>query len=57
MTLKNIFLKQLKIIPATYEIYRFTADNWFNSEIGKEKVLKEWNKIPKYLANGDIKEL
>ena len=32
-------------------------DDWFNNETGKEKVLAEWNKIPEYLANGDIEEL
>lgn len=57
MTLKKHFPKTIKLMPVTYEIYGFTIDNWFNNEIGKEKVLSEWNKIPEYLAKGDIEEL
>jgi len=57
MTLKKHFPKTVELIPVTYEIYGFTIDNWFNNEIGKEKVLSEWNKISEYLAKGDIEEL
>lgn len=57
MTLKKHFPKTIKLIPVAYEIYGFTMDNWFNNELGKEKVLSEWKKIPEYLAKGDIKEL
>jgi len=57
MTLKKHFPKTIELIPATYEIYGFTMDNWFNNEIGKEKVMNEWNKILSYLEKGDIEEL
>lgn len=57
MTLKKHFPKTIELIPVTYEIYGFTIDNWFDNKTGKEKVLSEWNKIPKYLAKGDIEEL
>jgi len=57
MTLKKHFPKTIKLIPVTYEVYGFTIDNWFNNEIGKKKVLSEWNKIQEYLAKGDIEEL
>lgn len=57
MTLKKHFPKTVELIPVTYEIYGFTKDNWFESEAGREKVLDEWEKIPKYLAKGDIEEL
>lgn len=57
MTLKKHFPKNIELIPVCYDIYGFTKDNWFESEIGKEKVLEEWWKIPKYLAKGDIEEL
>ena len=57
MTLKKHFPKSIKLIPVTYKIYGFTKDNWFNSKIGKEKVLSEWNKIQEYLVKGDIEEL
>lgn len=40
-----------------YEIYGFTKEDWFETEIGKEKVLSEWNKIPQYLLKGDIEEI
>ena len=55
--LKKHFPKNIELIPVTYEIYGFTKDNWFESEVGKEKVLNEWEKIPKYLDKGDIEEL
>lgn len=57
MTLKKHFPETVKLIPVTYEIYGFTKDNWFTSEAGMEKVLSEWEKIPKYLSQGDIEEL
>jgi len=57
MTLKKHFPKTVELIPVTYEIYGFTIDDWFNSELGRNKVLAEWNKIPKYSAKGDIEEL
>jgi uncharacterized SAM-binding protein YcdF (DUF218 family) len=57
MTLKKHFPKAVKLMPVTYEVYGFTIDNWFKNKVGKEKVLSEWNKIPKYLAKGDIAEL
>ena len=57
MTLKRHFPENIKLTPVTYEIYGFTADNWFDTEVGLEKVLGEWRKIPEYLAKGDIQEL
>lgn len=57
MTLKKHFPKNIEFLPAIYEVYDFTSSNWPNSEIGKEKVIGEWNKIQKYLAKGDIEEL
>ncbi len=57
MTLKKHFPGTIELIPVTYEVDGFKPENWFNSENGKEKVLSERNKIPKYLAKGDIEEL
>ena len=57
MTLKKHFPKDVELIPVTYDIYGFTKDNWQHSKIGREKVLSEWEKIPKYLVQGDIEEL
>lgn len=57
MTLKKCFPEDIKLIPVTYKVYGFNENDWFESEIGKEKVLGEWNKILEYLAKGNIKEL
>jgi len=57
MTLKKHLPKTIEIIPVTYDIYGFTMDNWFDNEVGKEKVLSEWNKIPEYLTKGDIEDI
>lgn len=57
MTLKKHFPKTVELIPVTYDIYGFTKDNWYQSDVGKKKVLSEWNKISQYLAKGDIEEL
>ncbi len=57
MTLKKHFPNNIELIPVTYEVYGFTPKNWFESEIGRKKVLSEWGKIPEYLVKGDIEEL
>ncbi len=57
MTLKKHFPNTVELIPATYEIYGFTQENWFKNKVGKEKVLNEWKKIPEYLLKGDIEEI
>lgn len=57
MTLKKHFPKTVELIPVTYDIYGFTKNNWYQSDIGKKKVLTEWEKIPEYLSKGDIEEL
>lgn len=57
MTLKRHFPVRCKFWPAAYDAYGFTRETWPDSEVGREKVLSEWQKIPKYLAQGDLKEL
>jgi uncharacterized SAM-binding protein YcdF (DUF218 family) len=57
MTLKKHFPKTVDLLPIAYEIYGFTKDNWFEKEVGREKVMSEWEKISKYLAKGDIQEI
>ncbi|MFW0861970.1 MAG: YdcF family protein [Candidatus Komeilibacteria bacterium] len=57
MTLKKHFPKHIKLIPVTYKIHGFDRYNWHHHEEGKKMVLAEWEKIPKYLAQGDIEEL
>ena len=57
MTIKKHFPKNIIITPVAYKIYGFTRDDWFKSEIGKEKVLGEYERIKKYIKKGDIEEL
>lgn len=57
MTFKKYFPKTVELLPVTYNIYGFDRDNWYKSEVGRKKVLEEWEKIPIYLAKGDIEEL
>jgi len=57
MTLKRHFPDEVELFPVTYSILNFDRENWADSEQGRKKVLGEWNKIPKYLAKGDIEEL
>lgn len=56
MTLQKHFPQGIELTPVTYEVYGFTKENWFETEKGKDKVMSEWNKIPEYLAKGDIEE-
>ena len=48
---------QLKSAAYTSDYYPFTKDNWSTSDLGKEKVLEEVQKIKVYLAKGDLTEL
>ena len=48
---------KLKAIPYYSEYYPFTKENWFETNIGKEKVAEEIEKINIYLAKGDLAEL
>lgn len=57
MTLKKYFPNNIEIIPVTYDVFGFTETNWFESEIGTEKVSGEMDRIQKYLKKGDIQEL
>ncbi|MFC1638746.1 YdcF family protein [Patescibacteria group bacterium] len=57
MTLKRHFPAGTALRAFPYEVLGFTRDNWHESEVGREKVLAEWKKIPKYFAKGDIEEL
>lgn len=57
MTLKKHFPKHIKILPFVYPVGNFTKENWFDTENGRRRVFEEWEKIPIYLAKGDIQEL
>lgn len=57
MTLKRHFPEGIEFLPVTYDLFGFNRDNWYESEIGRKKVLGEMEKIERYLAKGDIAEL
>lgn len=57
MTLRRHFPEGIEFHPVTYDIFGFDRDNWHQSEIGREKVMGEMERIKKYLAKGDIEEL
>ncbi len=48
---------QFKVAAYTSNYYPFTKENWTESDLGKEKVLEEVEKIKTYLAKGDLMEL
>ncbi len=59
MTIRKHVPKNIKLKAAAYnsEYYPFTKDNWTKSELGREKVMEEFEKIKIYLAKGDIAEI
>ncbi len=57
MTLKRHFPAGVEFLPVTYNLFGFDRSNWFESEMGREKVMGEVERIKKYLAKGDIEEL
>jgi len=57
MTLNKHFPKSIQFFPVTYNHYGFSKNDWFKDEIGRKKVLSEYEKIKKYLKKGDIEEL
>ena len=59
MTLKKHMPAHISLKAATHvsSAYNFTKDNWYRSDMGREKVREELEKIKKYLAKGDLVEL
>lgn len=57
MTLKKHFPSSIKFLPVTYETDGFNENNWFETAVGREKVLSEFQKISLYLEKGDIEEI
>ncbi len=41
----------------TYEPQGTSRSDWWRSEQGSRRVLKEWDNIPKYVEAGDIAEI
>lgn len=57
MTMRRHFPRHIRLISAHYASPEFDAGNWFQSTIGRRLVLSEWEKIPRYLAQGHLEEL
>jgi len=57
MTLKRHFPVGTRFFAVTYEPSFAQRNNWWLSEPGARRVLKEWQSIPKYLAQGHIAEI
>jgi uncharacterized SAM-binding protein YcdF (DUF218 family) len=59
MTLKKNMPPHVRLKASTYQLrkYDFDAENWHQSQLGRQKVQGELDKIEKYLKKGDIAEL
>jgi hypothetical protein len=57
MTLKRHLPSGVRYFAASCELEGIRRSNWWQSEEGKRRVLKELDRIPKYLAVGDIEEV
>lgn len=54
MTLKRHFPPGVRYYAATYEVPVIGRDNWHLNPEGQERVLKNWQGIPKYLERDHI---
>lgn len=57
MTLKGHLPAGIRYYAVTYEPAGVSRSDWWRSEIGLQPVLKEMDRIPRYLASGDIAEI
>lgn len=57
MTLKRHLPAGIRYYAATYEPQGVSRSNWWESEAGCRRVLKELARIPAYLAAGDIEKI
>ncbi len=57
MTLKANFPAGIRYHVLSYAPEGITPDNWFLSEQGQQRILKNWQSIPRYLAAGHIAEI
>lgn len=57
MTLKRHLPKGIDYYPVTYEPQRIGRSNWWRTEAGRRRVLKEWDRIARYIEAGDIAEI
>lgn len=57
LTLKKYFPKHITFHTMIYSLYDFDKSNWHESEIGKKKILDEFEKIKRYQEKGDITDV
>jgi hypothetical protein len=57
MTLKRHFPDGIRYYPLTYIPAGIDPDDWSQQDPSRQRVLKEWHAIPKYLNKGDIAEI
>jgi uncharacterized SAM-binding protein YcdF (DUF218 family) len=54
LTLKKYFPKHITFHPMIYSLFNFDKVNWHESEVGKKRILGEYERIKKYQEKGDI---
>ena len=57
MTLKRHLPVGIRYYAATYEPRGVGRADWWRSDEGARRVLKEWAPTPRYLPTGDIEEI
>jgi len=57
MCCRRWFPKDVKFYPIPYAPREFDRHNWHQYEIGRQYVEQEYDKISRYLAWGDLREL
>lgn len=54
MTMKRHFPEGIRYYAMSYEPDGISRENWWRTEAGRKRVLKEWRMTPDYLQKGDI---
>ena len=57
MPLKRHLPAGIRYFAAMYEARGAGRADWWQSEEGARRVLKEWDRMPRYLTTGDIGEI
>lgn len=57
MTLRRHFPPGIRYFAASCELEEIRGSNWWQTREGERRVLKELDRIPKYLSVGDIEEI
>ena len=57
MTMKRHYPDGIRYYALTYRPPGINPGDWPQHEASRQRVLKEWDSIPRYLAMGDIAEI